>query len=217
VGFAIPSNMVHAVLAQLLEHGKVERGMLGVLAQNISPEIAEALNMKVTDGALVTDTVPGSPAEAADIQPEDIIKKVNGIIIKSAEQLRNTLGLMRPGTKVNLEVERNHKAITLNAKMGNPNKIAQPQTPFLGGMRIEDFSQLQPDGTTLKGAIVVTVDDNSDAALAGLAPGDIVVTANGNSITSVKQLQDIANQKPAHLLLKIVRDNAKLFVVIQDT
>ncbi len=214
VGFAIPSNMVHAVVTQLLEHGKVTRGMLGVLAQNISPEIAESLKITDKEGALVTDTIPGSPARDAKILPEDIIRKIDSTIIKSSEQLRSTLGLMRPGTKIQISIERSHKPITLRATMGNPNKIAQPQIPFLGGLRLEDFSQLQPDGTYLKGALVITVNDSSDAALAGLGMGDVILTANSQLINSVQQLQDIANQKPEQLLLKIARNNGKLYVVI---
>lgn len=215
IGFAIPSNMVHAVLTQLLEHGKVERGMLGILVQNISPEIAKALSVKEGVGVIVTDTILGSPARQVDIQAQDIIVKVNNMNIKTADQLRNMLGLMRPGTKLSLSIERDHKPLVIRATMGNPNKMAQPKNPFLAGLRLEDFNQLQADGTYLNGAIVVMVDENSDAALAGLLPGDVILMANSQRINSVKKLQEIANEESSQLLLKVARDNSKLFIVIQ--
>ncbi len=216
IGFAIPSNMVHAVITQLLEYGKVKRGMLGVLVQNISPEIAHALALKIGQGVIVTDTIIGSPARSAGIKAEDIIMQANGVDIKSADQLRNSLSLIRPGTKLDLNIQREHKPMVIHAKMGDPEKIAQPKIPFLGGLRIEDFNQLQPDGTYLKGAIVVMVDENSNAALAGLLPGDVITQANSEEISSVKELQNIANQNPPQLLLKVARIDSKLFIVIEE-
>ena len=215
IGFAIPSNMVQAVITQLLEHGKVQRGMLGVLVQNISPEIAEALSLKQGEGVIVTDTIAGSPARTAKIQAEDIILQADGTNIKTSEQLRSMLSLMRPGTQFVLKVQRNHKIIDIHATMGNPEKITQPKVSFLGGLRIENFNQLQPDGSYLKGAIVVMVDENSNAALAGLLPGDVITMANAKTISSVKELQAIANQNPTQLLLKVTRIDSKLFVVIE--
>ncbi len=214
IGFAIPSNMVHDVITQLLEYGKVKRGILGVLVQNISPEIAQSLGIKKSEGVIVTDTIADSPARKAGIQSQDIIQKVNTIAIRSAEQLRSTLSLMRPGTTLSLFIERNHKPLVLRAVMGDPTKMAQPKMAFLNGLRLEDFNQLQPDGNYLQGALIISVDDNSDAALAGLLPGDVVLMANSQPTNSVKQLQDVANQKSEQLLLKVARGNSKLFVVI---
>lgn len=216
IGFAIPSNMVHSVVSQLLKYGKVERGVLGVIAQNITPELASALNLKHQQGVLVTKVMPGSPANEAGFKDEDIILKVNGKVIRSAAQLHNTLGLMRPGTPINIDILRHHEPMALSATVGNPKKmLKQRAMPFLAGMRLQNFKEFEPDGKFLKGAIVVSIADSSPDALAGLLPGDVITQANSQKINSVKDLEKIVMQHPKELLVKVDRGNASLFLVVQ--
>lgn len=216
IGFAIPSNMVHSVVSQLLKYGKVERGVLGVIAQNITPELASALNLKHQQGVLVTKVMPGSPANEAGFKDEDIILKVNGKVIRSAAQLHNTLGLMRPGTPITIDILRHHEPMALSATVGNPKKmLKQRAMPFLAGMRLQNFKEFEPDGKFLKGAIVVSIADSSPDALAGLLPGDVITQANSQKINSVKDLEKIVMQHPKELLVKVDRGNASLFLVVQ--
>ncbi len=216
IGFAIPSDMVHSILSQLLKYGKVKRGMLGVVAQNLSVELAQALDLKPTKGVIVTQVIPGSAAATAGVKDQDIIEKVNGKIIRSAAQLRNTLGLMRPGTKITLTILRDHKELTLSATVGNPKTlIAQHSIPFLSGLRLQNFKELEADGSLLQGALVTGVASTSPAALAGLLPGDIIMSANLHPVDSAQALKNIALQKPKQLVIKVKRKNRSAFLVVE--
>jgi len=216
IGFSIPSNMVHSVVTQLLKYGKVERGMLGVLAQNISPDLADALRIDTEQGVIVTKVVPGSAAQIAGIKVKDIIKKVNNKPIHNAVQLRNMLGIMRPGTSLQVAIVRNGRPMLLSATVGNPKKIlAQHEMPFIAGLSLRNFDELESNGTQLKGVIVTDISETSEGALAGLLPGDVITSANTEKVTSIKQLEKIANQQTKQLLLTVTRRHENLFVVLE--
>ena len=216
IGFAIPSNMVKSVVTQLLKYGKVERGMLGVIAQNISPTLASALHLQADEGVLVTKVVPGSAANKAGIKTKDIILAVNNEKIHDSVQLRNMLGIMRPGTALRIVIIQNHQKKLLQATVGDPEKIeAQKQIPFLAGMRLQDFNELEADGSDIKGALVASVSSDSQGMLAGLMPGDVITSANSKSVTSAKDLEREAEKQPKQLLLTVARGLSNLFVVIE--
>ncbi len=219
IGFAIPSNIVKLIIAQLEQYGKVERGMLGVIAQNISPELADAFHLKQSDdGVLVTQITPNSPAAKAHLQVKDVILRVNNMPIHSAAQLQNILGLTRPGTTIHLSILRNQKQEDVSALVADPKHILAAQAiPFLSGLRLEDFKELEPDGSNLKGAVIVGVNDNSDAALAGLITGDVITAANGQITGDVSQLESIAMGNPKSLLLKVSRTDKTIFLVINKS
>ena len=217
IGFAIPSNMVHSIAQQLVKYGKVERGVLGVVAQDITSPLANALNLKSDKGAVVTTIIPESPADKAGIKVSDIIISLDGKSIRSSEQLRNNLGMMRPGTAIKMEVSRDGKIQTLMATVGDPLKLAkQRETPFIGGLQLRDFNELESDDTLLQGVIVAGVGETSRGALAGLQPGDVITHANQKLVASVKELETVLAAKPKQLLLQVNRNNTGLFVVIEQ-
>lgn len=106
IGFAIPTNMARAIVAQLKEHGKVQRGQLGVLVQDLTPELSAAFNLEHGQGAVITRVLPGSPAEKAGLQAGDVVIEVDGRPISSASELRNVIGLVPLGKRVQLHVLR---------------------------------------------------------------------------------------------------------------
>jgi serine protease Do len=217
IGFAIPSNMVESIAQQLVKYGKVERGVLGVVAQDITSPLADALNLKSDKGAVVTTIVPESPAAKSGIKVGDIILSLNGKTIHSSEQLRDSLGMMRPGTAISLNISREGKDQTLAASVGDPKKLAkQRETPFIGGLQLRDFNELESDSTELKGIIVAGVGETSRGALAGLQPGDVITRANQKTVGSVKELETVLATKPKQLLLQVNRNNTGLFVVIEQ-
>jgi serine protease Do len=216
IGFAIPSNMVQNVVRQLVRYGKVERGVLGIIAQDITASLATAMNLATDKGAVVTTIIPGSPAEKSGIKIGDIILSLDGKTIHSSEQLRDSLGLMRPGTDIKLSISRDGKIQSIGATVGDPLKLAkQRELPFIGGMQLRDFNELEADDTLLRGVLITGMGETSPGALAGLQPGDVITRANQTTITSIKDLETVAQSKPKHLLLQVNRNNTGLFVVIE--
>lgn len=215
IGFSIPSDMVQSVIDQLLKYGKVKRGILGVIAENITPSLADVFHIQQDDGTMVTQVLPGTPAETAGLKTEDVITKVNGKIIHSSEQLRNTLGLMPPGTKITLNVIRQEKPLTMEAIVGDPNAaLKQRIIPFIDGMRLQNFTELQDDGELLKGVLITKISDLSDGALAGLNVGDVIISADQKPVKNITDLLNVITQKPKELLVKINRNNQDLFLVV---
>jgi len=118
IGFAVPVNMARAVMAQLLEHGEVRRGRLGVVIQDLTPELAEAADLDVRGGAVVTRVEPGSPAARAGLRQGDVIVQVNGLPIATATNLRNMIGLMPVGTRLDITLYRDGRRRSLTASVG---------------------------------------------------------------------------------------------------
>jgi serine protease Do len=220
IGFAIPSNMVRSVMDQLIQYGKVERGLLGVMVQNLTPELADALNEHGVKGALITQVSPGSPADKSGLQIKDIVDQINGKPIINAAQLRNAVGLVRVGTKLNLHVLRGNKTLNIQATVVSPKEAFTPANnvpSFLAGVRLRDFDQLDFNAREVKGVQVLDLDDNSAAALKGLRPGDVILTANNQLVTSLQQLLQAANSNPKRLLLEIARSSGgRVFLVIDN-
>ena len=216
IGFAIPSNMVKSVAQQLIKYGTIKRGMLGMIIQNLTPDLAHAMQINDKKGALVSQVIPNSPAAQSGLKPEDVIIKLDGNKVKSNIQLRNSLGLKRPGTKIKLTVLRNHHKVTLHAIIGDPNKMLTPYLPFLTGMQLQNYSELAADSRYIQGVLVTNVSDTSDGALAGIIPGDIIIAANNKTTDSISELEKVALNTHTQLLLKVVRDNKNLFLVIDS-
>jgi S1-C subfamily serine protease len=129
IGFAVPSNMIKAVVAQLIQHGRVERGQLGVSIQDLTPDLAQAMGVSQTGGAVVAAVSAGSPAEKAGLKPRDVIVAVNNQSIRDSAELRNTIGLTPVGTEVQLKLLRDGKPMTVTATIGRapaPAPQAQP-------------------------------------------------------------------------------------------
>jgi S1-C subfamily serine protease len=115
IGFAIPVNMAHSVMDQLIRYGGVKRGELGVSMYTVTPGIAHSLGLRSVNGALVSQVIEGSAAEAAGIRTGDVITTVNGQAVKSNSELRNAIGLLRVGDKVEVGLTRDGKPLHVTA------------------------------------------------------------------------------------------------------
>lgn len=215
IGFSIPSNMVKNVIEQLLKYGKVERGVLGVIVQNITPSLEEAMHLNTTKGALISQVLPNAPAATAQLKPQDVITQIDQRKIQNADQLRNTLGLIRPGTSITLTIIRDHNTLQLKAAVGDPKKIKEKKIPYFSGVRMQDLNEMEPDGTRLKGLLVTAISDNSEAALAGLKLGDVITTIDQSPIAHIIDLEKIIDQNKKPLLLTVKRDESNLYLVIR--
>jgi Do/DeqQ family serine protease len=120
IGFAVPVNMAHAVMAQLVEHGAVRRGRLGVTIQDLTPDLAAAVDLDLRGGALVTGVDPGSPAERAGLRQGDVIVQVNGLPIEDAADLRNLVGLMPVGAELDVVLYRDARRRSVHARVEAP-------------------------------------------------------------------------------------------------
>ena len=219
IGLAIPAHIADRITDQLIRFGKVKAGVLGVFVQNLSPELAHALQLPYTAtpaGVVVTEVMPRSPAAKAGLQLQDVIQSLDDTPMTSASQLRNWVAISRPGAKITLSVRRASQTLRLPVTLTDAKTLANTAKPipYLDGVRLQTFSDIEPDGSLLSGALVLDLDDSSAAALAGLVPGDVVTNANGKSITTADDLMSISRQTTQSLLLRVNRGTGNLFIVI---
>ncbi|NPB09252.1 MAG: DegQ family serine endoprotease, partial [Thermodesulfobacteria bacterium] len=195
IGFAIPINMVKVITKQLIEKGKVVRGWLGVVIQDLNEDLAKSFGLDKPEGALVTEVAEGSPAEKAGLKSGDVIVEYNGKPVHNVAELRTMVALTPPGTKVKLVVIRQGKRKELEVTIGQ-----QPQTLSLItgedqllqklGLRVQ---ALTPDLAERfgyapnEGVIIAQVAPGSPAAMAGLAPGMIIVEVNHKRVKTMEE------------------------------
>jgi serine protease Do len=190
-GFAIPSQMVRAIATQLIDHGKVEHGYVGISMNDVTPDNAKFFNMQDASGAIVAQVSPNSPAAHAGLKQGDVITTLNGQEIANSSALQVQVSELTPGTNIALGVLRNGQQMNVNVTIGtysgDHQQVAEnegdgsPQTGKLG-LAVGDLTsnlrdQLQaPDN--LKGAVVENVRPASPAEDAGLQPGDVILEVN---------------------------------------
>jgi serine protease Do len=219
IGLAIPSNMAKSVMNQVIKYGKVKHSLIGVIVQNITPALADALHISKTTGALISEVSPGFPAAKAGIKDKDIIVSLNGKPIRNAFQVSNNIGLLRPGTKITLQVLRNNKRKTLHMITVSAKKAKaiqeRLQKPLLTGLALRNFNQLE-NNQQITGVQVLDVDEFSLAYSSGLRPGDVILSANNESLSSIDQLKHIAGKHMDSLLLKVKREKGgDIFMVLE--
>ncbi|MEE9452164.1 MAG: trypsin-like peptidase domain-containing protein [Gammaproteobacteria bacterium] len=220
VGLAVPIDMVKQVMDQLIEYGSIERGLLGIFVQQLSPEVAEAFDETGTKGALVSQVNPGSPAEKAGMQAGDIIQEISDVPITYASQVKNTVGLLRTGTELNIKVLRDGKTVTMKTIITDAQRheeALQAQNPFLFGLALRDFVQESPMHGLVEGVQVVGATENNEGWRAGLRPGDVIIAANQEKVTDLQQLQSATAKNKDMLLLHILRGVGSLYVVVKQS
>jgi Do/DeqQ family serine protease len=216
IGFAIPISMARQIMLQLIEHGEVRRGELGVVAQDLTYDLAQAFGLQPRTGAVVVQVGSGSPAEKAGLRSGDVVVSVNGHPVHSSTQLRNAVGLLRVGTSVDLEVVREGKPRKLRAVLAEPEQEdAGRASELLAGAVVGPVQPNNPLAGRLRGLQVLSVERGSAAQAAGLRPGDVIVSVNGLAVTSPSDLEPAVQRSPGRLLMKLRRGNRGLYVVIQ--
>jgi serine protease Do/serine protease DegQ len=212
IGFAIPVNMAHSVMDQLIKYGSVKRGQLGVSMYTVTPDIAHSLGLPNALGALVSQVVDGSPAEKAGIHTGDVITSVNGQPVKSNSELRNSIGLMRVGDKVEIGLLRDGKPVKVTAIIADTTASTQPGPAESIHKAFEGATLADaPDGG---GALVKSVEPGSAAAQSGLRNNDVIVGANRGRVTNLQQLRERAKGNPV-LVLEVRRGNGILIIPLR--
>ncbi len=217
IGFAIPINMAQLLTRQIIEYGEVRRGRLGVIAQNLSPELAEALGISSTKGAVISQVMPDTAAEAAGLKEGDVIIAVDDREISDASGLRNTIGLYRADDEVSIRFIRDEKESTLRIRLkpiDAPQGQGQKLSARLEGVRLEDIDD--QDGTQgERGVRVAQVEQGSPAFQAGLREGDLIISVNKQPVYGLKDVEQSISEQDSMLLLNILRGNSGLFIVIR--
>lgn len=223
IGLAIPINMAHSIMLQLIKFGEVRRGLLGVIAQPITPEIAPLFGRNDTKGALIAYVGPDSLAQQAGLREGDIVLSVNGKNVEDSSQLRNTLGLIPIDTPLTMTILRDKKQQTLNFTMVAPKSLPtqwEQASPLFSGIELGRFNQDIPGHGPVEGLQVFGVDTDSPAATAHLSPGDIIVSVDQYPVTDLTSLkaavkQGNANTKEKMLLLHVLRKNGAFYTVLK--
>ena len=216
IGFAIPSNLTSDVMAQLLAHGKVQRGSLGVQTQAITPRIAKLLGLKDSNSVVVTGVGDGSAAEHAGLQPGDVLTALNGKSLHNVQELNNAEGLLPLGSTLRLGVLRDGKLREVSATL-TAEKLASIDggqlDPRLAGVRFSELSQNQRNQGWY-GAAISAVQPGSRAARAGLSTSDVVIGVGNQRITGLNMLRGLAGVKPRQLVLVVADDDGTRYVVV---
>jgi serine protease Do len=224
IGFAIPSDTIKTVVAQLEKTGKVTRGYIGVEAQQVTPTMAKAMNLGQDAGALIANVQSDTPASRADLQPGDVITAVNGQTVKNPRDLAVDIAAIPPGEQAKLQVQHDGQGKTVTVKVGQlpGEQVASNENPQHSGERLglalaplspDMRNQLDvPDGTN--GAVIREVQPGSPADQAGLQAGDVIVGVGGKSVSSPSEAaRAIHNAAKDHAVaLRIIRNGEPVFV-----
>lgn len=222
IGLAVPVNMARQVTDQLIEYGSIRRGLLGIFVQHLTPELADAFDISGTKGALITQINSGSPADEAGLKAGDVIISINDEPVQFASQVRNIIGLLRTGSRVQLEVLRQGKVIKTQAVITDVKQHEEElqfRNPFLFGLALQDFERQSPFHGHVQGVQIIGASENSDGWRSGLRPGDVIVEAGSGqqleAVTTVAALQQVATRTKDTLVLHILRGSGSLYIIIQ--
>jgi serine protease Do len=223
VGFAIPSDSAKMVMDELLKHGKVERGLLGVNIQDVTEALAKSFGRPDTNGALVSQVVPGGPAEKAGIKTGDIILDFNGTPVGGASQLKNLVGGAKVGSTAKLTIWRDKKTMALNVPIAERTvKAMEAAAPKIEtsaelGVTVEKVPAEMASKLGLKegaGLIIKEVNPEGRGASMALKTGDIVLEVDGKAISGVPEFNKEVEQakKNGVIRLMIQRGSATIFL-----
>ncbi len=212
IGFAIPINMAKQIRDQLVKHGKVTRGRLGVYIQDLTRDLAESFGLDKSEGILVAQVIEDSPAEKAGLKRGDVILEIDGDPVGKVADFRNRVALTAPGTRVRLLVLRDGRKKTIKVTIGT----MEDETPGKGGTSsISSFGlQLQPLTAELadklgyegeKGVLVAGVDPGSPADEAGIERGDLIQEVNRIAVTTPSQVREALKKSRGGKALLLVR------------
>jgi serine protease Do len=222
VGFSVPSAMVGPIRDQILAHGRVRRGWLNVVVQDLTPDFAKALSLGVTGGALIADVKQG-PATGR-LEPFDVVLAAGDKPMKNAAQLKNAIALMEPGSTSSFSIMRNGKRRTVDVELGEreaetPRPKPQKAEPILEGLEVGPIDAAARGRLRIpervEGAVVLVVRRGSAADRAQIEEGDVVASVVRKPVRTMKDLSDLVPQSAKTALLRIYKTKHDVFTFVE--
>ncbi len=226
IAFAIPSDTVNSVIAQLKEHGSVTRGWIGVQIQPVTQDIADSIGLKKAEGALVSEPQANGPAQKAGIEAGDVITSVDGMAVKDARDLAKRIGGMAPKASVKLTVLHKgaEKSVTLtlgelpNTKEARANTEEGDSGADVGKLGLTLAPAARVSGAGGEGVVVTGVDSNGVAADHGFSTGDVILEVAGKSVSTPTDVRDVVasarTEGKRSVLLRVKKGDNTRFVAL---
>ena len=215
IAFSIPSNMMQSIINQIIDHGEVRRGVLGIVGRAVSAGLAESMGLSVSQGAFIQSVVEDSAADEANLKAGDVIVSINGVNIKSFGELASKIATLGAGKEVKLGVLRDNKERTIKvilkaADMGS-NVEAESLLPQLAGANLSNGETR--DGR--EGVVVSDVNERSPAAATGLEDGDVIIGVNRRAVRDIRQLREALGNARGVIALNVKRGRSSLYLLIR--
>lgn len=231
IGFAIPMNLARDVMESLVADGRVTRGYLGVMIQDVTPSLAKEFKLKDQKGALIGDVVPNGPAEKAGLKSGDIVLEFNGKAVTGSRQLKLQVARVKPTESVPVKVLRNGSTKTLEVtvkELPGSEQIARADSSTsadgeaLKGVAVGDLdAQTRREmnvPANVHGAVVIEVEEGSAAREAGLKPGDVIIEINRQAVKGAEDAVKLTeNPKDKTTLLRIWSNGGSRYLVIDES
>ncbi len=225
IGFAVPTRIIQGVMGQLVSHGEVRRGRIGVLIGDITPTLKEGLDLSTLDGALVSDVVDDSPAAKAGLEKGDVIVAFNGEDILDASDIRNSVGLVQPGERADITYLRDGKRRSTRIEV----EEFEEEQEVLDDSAVDDVPALEsfsgasitniPEDLELRGGtdgvMVASVERGSKAARAGLRKGDIIREVNRTEVSDLDVFEAAIEGEDGPFALSVERDGRNAFIAVK--
>ena len=225
IGFAVPARMAEAVMEQLIENGEVRRGRIGVLIQDITPDLREALDLSTSDGALVSNVLEDSPAEKAGLEDGDIIIEFNNEPIIDASDIRNAVGYVQPGQRANITYLRGGKRRTTRIDVEAVKEEREtltadaadeiPAMESFSGATLTDIPESVKTRGGDDGVYVSAVRRGSKAARAGLQRGDIIREVDRDDVADLAEFEEAISDKSGAIALTVERAGQTTFLAVR--
>ena len=226
IGFAVPSNMVRPIRDQIVKHGRVRRGWLGVAIQDLTPELRRGLGLgAVAQGVLVSEVMNGGPASKGDLEVRDVIVRVNDRSTRNAAQLRNRIALTAPGSRAKLTVMRDGKEkdlyVQLDEKKGDGEiaSLSPSDAAVTSGLRVDDLDDEMRKRLRIPrkvvGVVVSAVEPGSAADRSGLEEGDVITAVGRRPVRAAKHLERLIPNGTKEAVLRVFKRGVFTFVVLR--
>ena len=216
IGLAIPTNLAINISEQILKFGKVKRGILGVSAQDLTPNLAKAFGLTVRSGVLITEIRKNSSASKAGLKTGDVITAVDGKKVNKANDLRNIIGLTPIGQSLKFTVLRNKKTEFIKIEISENKELANLKiNPRLEGISFKEIKKGMREYGIIEGLIVSTINKNSIAFRNGIRKNDIILSINNIAVKSIKDVHELSRKNKDQIVLNVRRGNRSAFILLR--